>query len=243
MKPNLRAETLSLARKERHLHEIIGAAQHRAQRQTQNVAQQVLGQPALTRGSGTSVKYSLQLFIYPVVTFSCSAFALGFALRSKTSKAQIVTRLAQREREIVSVKSLQWIKSSLEAVFKSPQLDRMGPNISLTLSNSRGCRSDRPARAARRASRSAATRLRRRKAAGLSLIDGEATLGADLWGSSEASWLLLHHGAQPAVLALGTGARTATSRFTIRTVRCKRHCRNWKPKCSCRQAMKRGLSG
>ena len=41
---------------------------------------------------------------------------------------------------------------------------------------------------------------------GLSLIDGEATLGADLWGSSEASWLLLHHGGQPAVLALGTGA-------------------------------------
>ena len=41
---------------------------------------------------------------------------------------------------------------------------------------------------------------------GLSLIDGEATLGADLWGSSEASWLLLYHGGEPTVLALGTGA-------------------------------------
>ena len=41
---------------------------------------------------------------------------------------------------------------------------------------------------------------------GVSMIDGDATLGADLWGSSEASWLLLHHGGQPAVLALGTGA-------------------------------------
>lgn len=41
---------------------------------------------------------------------------------------------------------------------------------------------------------------------GVSLIDGDQTLAADLWGSSEASWLLLHHGGQPAVLALGTGA-------------------------------------
>lgn len=41
---------------------------------------------------------------------------------------------------------------------------------------------------------------------GLSLIDGAANMGADLWGSDEASWLLLHHDGQPAVLALGTGA-------------------------------------
>ena len=41
---------------------------------------------------------------------------------------------------------------------------------------------------------------------GLSLIDGEANMSADLWGSSEASWLLLHHGGAPTVLVLGTGA-------------------------------------
>ena len=41
---------------------------------------------------------------------------------------------------------------------------------------------------------------------GLSLIDGAANMGADLWGSNEASWLLLHHGGEPTVLALGTGA-------------------------------------